>query len=415
MCAPGARTVGATHVTPEAPALASTLPKRPKAPASRRSTPPDACPGARITTASKAPPRATYDESPTQPNPSCALITKCVSPAGALPERATAASVASAAHPTRRPASGPATPPAMGQGGRCRTIGSRSPIPSSATSAAELAPTSTHRSSAPTTAVSSRCCWAKCPLLRATTPAIGPAGVRMRTCWASKAWSQRGCRDPRPMRWTRRYPSSVIWLAAYAGRSSAHATTRRGEPEPERATRLPQRSASQPGISEASRSEVRVSYPVATSSASHEAIASIGPGAGVAAGWAATGAHSTVTPVQPASSVRRIRVRPSIRPPIASSAVRRPAPTGAGRDQLAGSDARRQRATLGEGRRASPPARPHTCQPGRLPCRDHPGAAPHGGITTARPRMAGSRWRGPARREHPGPARRGGITPAGPL
>ncbi len=55
------------------------------------------------------------------------------------------------------------------------------------TSAGDDAPTSIHRSSADTTSVSSRCCAAKCPLLRATTPATGPCGVRMRTCCASKA------------------------------------------------------------------------------------------------------------------------------------------------------------------------------------------------------------------------------------
>ena len=118
--------------------------------------------------------------------------------------RAAAATATTAAHPVRRPH--PAPPPrlrlAMAAGGapRDRATQCRAPRRRRATRRPHRP-----RDRQPSRARFRRACWAaKCPFDLATTPATGPVAVSTRTCCASNCWSHNGCRDPGPIRWSRR-------------------------------------------------------------------------------------------------------------------------------------------------------------------------------------------------------------------
>ena len=156
--------------------------------------------GPTMTTLSTGPMRASAPLRPAQRKARSVERTNTVSPVAGVP----CAAAATAAQPARPLASAPAACPAYGQAGTSRRTGSMSRTPRARASAAERAPTSTQRSSTPTTAVSPRCCREKWPLGTATTPGTSPVAVRTSTCCAWCAWSQSGCTGALPARCRRR-------------------------------------------------------------------------------------------------------------------------------------------------------------------------------------------------------------------
>ena len=145
---------------------------------------------------------------PAYPNACCTLMTQTVSPCPGVSD----AAAATAAHPARSPAAGPATASANRHDGHSRRTGSSTAIPSCATSARDRAPTSTHRSSTRTIGSDVGRERHRCVLRTATTAGRAPLRVMIRIRWPSWNWSHRADRRARPLDWSRTYPSAVISL-----------------------------------------------------------------------------------------------------------------------------------------------------------------------------------------------------------
>jgi hypothetical protein len=164
--------------------------------------------GCATNTESTSPSRRMTALSPAQLKLLCVEMTNVVRPRAGT----RSAADATAAHPARAPAYGPTTASPTDQSGMSRNTGSRSRMPSAATSARFFAPTSTHSSSSVGgTLAAPAAPRHRCVLRTATTPGIARTRAGLARSYASTmmrcpmcAWCQSGGIGREPDTCTRR-------------------------------------------------------------------------------------------------------------------------------------------------------------------------------------------------------------------